>query len=55
MPSEKGGVSEGVLQSRTSPLDAAKYSIYYTLYLSAKVVQYTSSIFLLLSILNLVP
>ena len=26
-------VSEGTFQSRTAPLDAAKYSIYYTLYL----------------------
>lgn len=26
-------VSEGTFQSRTPPLDAAKYSIYYTLYL----------------------
>ena len=29
----KGGVSEEVLQSRSSPLDVAKYSINYTFYL----------------------
>lgn len=28
---EKQGANEGVFQSRTSPLDAAKYSKYYTL------------------------
>lgn len=49
----KGRGEQGSVAIRTSPLDAAKYSIYYTLYLPAKVVQYTSSIFLLLNILNL--
>lgn len=40
----KGGVSEGVLQSRTSPLAAAKYWIYYNLYLYAIVKVYKNQL-----------